>query len=82
MYERKVKKGPNKGKMGWGCPCCFMMLPEDEPQIGYVMDMLEDIYITIEGKDIDTLKHLLSEEDTDEPFDFWQKPSQDKEDGK
>ena len=77
MYERKVKKGPHKDKMGWGCPCCFMMLPEHKPTLGYVLGMIKGMYITIEGKD---LERLLSEEDTDDSFDFWKKPSQDNQD--
>ena len=77
MYERKVKKGPDKGKMGWGCPCCFMLLPEHKPKLSHLFNMIKGMYITIEGKD---LEHLLSEEDTDKPFDFWKKPRQDKQD--
>jgi hypothetical protein len=42
--------------------------------------MIKGMYVTIEKEDLDALEHLLSEEDTDDSFDFWEKPSQDKQD--
>jgi hypothetical protein len=65
MYERKVKKGAHKGKKGWGCPLCFLLLPEHKPKITGLFDMIKNIYLLdVPKKD-------------KKPFDFWKKYKKD-----
>ena len=65
MYERKVKKGAHKGKKGWGCPLCFLLLPEHNPKMANLFSMIKSIYM------IDAPDKKKS------PFDFWKKPNKD-----
>jgi hypothetical protein len=64
MYERKVKKGPFKDEMGWGCPLCFLRLPDQTPKSDDIINMIESICL------------LLEQPPKEKPFDFWKKPSQ------
>lgn len=66
MYERKIKKGPKAGEMGFGCPCCFLLLPEHTPKLGSMYIMLNNM--------------PSIEEDDD--FDFWKKPGSDEDEDK
>ena len=67
MYERKIKKGPRKGRRGWGCPLCFTMLPEHKSETGKIFNIIKEIYI------IETIEEL-EELEEEKPFDFWKKP--------
>ena len=67
MYQRKVKKDNSKGEMGWGCPCCFILLPEHKPKLTGIFGMIKSMFPDIEVE--------IREE---EPFDFWKKNKKNK----
>lgn len=66
MYPRKVKKGIYKGDDGWGCPLCFILLPEHSAETYGLFNYLKAEFM--QGWE----EELSKEED--DLFDFWKKP--------
>jgi hypothetical protein len=66
MYERKIKKGSHTGESGWGCPMCFMLLPEHKHK-----EKLADYYVIPPNLLSEFLLSTEKLEEEDDDFDFW-----------